>query len=213
MHARLALLAATIVSSASFAATGPKPASPPPFQGPVLAQDRIVSRAIAPLTVSSSAFSPGGAIPLANSGFGRSTSFPVSWSQGPKGTKAYVLIMEDPESHRMRPTLHWLVYNIPTDVAALGRSAKNRTEISGAHGFLQGVNSNGGIGYVGPLPPTGDPPHHYHIQVFALSRPLPLPPGATLDQVVQAMSDRVLAEGELIGTFQAPDSGSKKPAT
>lgn len=211
MHARLALLAATLLSSAAIAAPAAKPASPPPFQGPVLAQDRVVSRAIGSLTVSSSAFDPGGAIPLANSGYGRSTSFPVSWSRGPKGAKAYALIMEDPDSHLPEPTLHWLAYNIPAETLSLGRSVKNRTSVGGARGFLQGLNSKGGIGYVGPHPAVGDPPHHYHIQVFALSRPLPLPPGATLDEVVQAMSDRVLAEGELIGTFQAPDPNAQKP--
>lgn len=179
-------------------------ASPPPFQGPVLAQDRVLARAIETLQVSSPAFAPGGAIPLVNSGYGKSTSFPLSWTPGPKGTKAYAVIVEDPESHLPQPTLHWLAYNIPAEVTSLGKNVHTRGEITGPKGFLQGMNSKGGVGYVGPHPAVGDPPHHYHVQVFALSRLLPLGGGANLTQVVSAMNDHVLAEGELIGTFQAP---------
>ena len=195
---------------ATLALTAPASA---PFQGPALAQDRVLSRAIESITVGSIALGPGGEIPLTNTSYGKSVSFPLSWSQGPKGTRAYALIMEDPESHLPQPTLHWLAYNIPSGVTSLGRAVRNRTEMTGPKGFLQGINSKGGIGYVGPHPAVGDPAHHYHIQVFALSRPLPLAPGATLDQVVQAMSDRVLAEGELIATFQAPAPAPEKPTT
>ena len=184
-------------------------ASPPPFQGPVLAQDRVLSRAIGSLEVSSSAFAPGGAIPLVNSGYGKSVSFPISWTPGPSGTHAYAVIVEDPESHMPQPTLHWLVYNIPGAATSLGKSIHSRADISGGKPMLQGLNSKGGIGYVGPHPAIGDPPHHYHVQVFALSRMLPLGGGATLDQVVNAMTDRVLAEGELIGTFEAPAPDAK----
>jgi Raf kinase inhibitor-like YbhB/YbcL family protein len=180
------------------------------FLGPVLAQDRVISRAVGTLQVASSAFEPGGPIPVIYSGYGKSTSFPVSWSAGPPGAKAYAVIVEDPESHLPEPTLHWLAYNIPAGVTSIGKSVHNREEVTGAKDFLQGRNSKGGIGYVGPHPPAGDPPHHYHVQVFALTRMLPLKGGASLNQVVAAMSDRVVAEGELIGTFQAPEDA--KPA-
>jgi Raf kinase inhibitor-like YbhB/YbcL family protein len=180
-------------------------ASPPPFQGPVLAQDRVLSRAIGSIEVSSSAFVAGAAIPIVHSGYGKSVSFPLSWTPGPRGTRAYAVIVEDPDSHMPQPTLHWLVYNIPGEVTALGKSIHTKAEITGGKPLMQGRNSKGGIGYVGPHPAVGDPPHHYHVQVFALSRMLPLGGGATLDQVVTTMTDRVLAEGELIGSFQAPD--------
>jgi Raf kinase inhibitor-like YbhB/YbcL family protein len=192
---------------------GPAGAAPvaPPFQGPALAQDRVLSRAIENLSVSSSAFAPGGAMPLAYTGYGKSTSFPLSWSAGPPATKAYAVIVEELDGHSPLPVLHWLVYNIPARLTSLGRSIHNRGEPNGPNGLMQGLNSRGGVGYVGPNPAVGEPPHRYHIQVFALSRPLPLGPGATLDQVIQAMSDRVLAEGELVATFQAPEP--KPPAS
>jgi hypothetical protein len=56
------------------------------------------------------------------------------------------------------------------------------------------ANSRGTIGDV-VRPPHGDPPHHYHFQVFALDAPLALRAGA----------DRgALAAGEVVGTFQRP---------
>lgn len=192
-------------------------AAAPPFQGPVLAQDRVLSRAIESLQVSSPAFAAGAPIPLVYSGYGKSISFPLSWSAGPKGTAAYAVIVEDPESHLPEPTLHWLAYNIPAGVTALPKGVHDRAEVSSPKPFMQGRNSKGGIGYVGPHPPVGDPPHHYHVQVFALRKPLPLKGGATLDQVVDAMNERVLAEGELIGIFDAPKPAQPKsgapPAT
>ena len=69
-------------------------------------------------------------------------------------------------------------------------------------GALQGRNSRGQIGYMGPRPPEGDPPHHYHFQVFALDAPLTMPPGADREALLAAMRGHVLARGETVGTFQ-----------
>ncbi len=202
----LAILSAVSLISGSLigASLASAQVAPPPFQGPALAQDRVLSPAVENLEVSSSAFTPGGPIPLVYSGYGKSVSFPVSWSEGPAGAQAYAIFVEDPDSGTPQPTLHWLAYNIPAHTLSLGKNVHNSSAIKGAKAMMQGMNSKGGIGYVGPHPAVGDPPHHYHVQVFALSRMLPIGPGATRDQVLAAMNDRVDAEGELVGTFEAP---------
>ncbi len=182
-----------------------------PFGGPALAQDRVLSRAIGSLQVTSGGLLPGDVIPLASSGYGKSTSFPVSWSPVPEA-RAYAVIMEELDKGEERATLYWLAYNIPAAVTALGRSVHDKQVIEGPKGLMQGRNSWGGIGYVGPHPPVGDGPHRFHVQVFALNRKLPLGGGADLNQVVQAMSDHVLAEGELIASFEAPRPGDTAPA-
>lgn len=207
-----AALLAALVCTGPVAAAKPG-ASPPPFQGPVLAQDRVLSPTIDTLTVTSSAFQPGGAIPLVYSLYAKSLSFPVSWTPGPAGTQSYVLIVEDPDSGQPQPTLHWLAYNIPPTTLSLGKNVRNAAVLKGPRTLMQGMNSKDGIGYVGPHPPVGDPPHHYHVQVFALSRMLPLGGGATRDQVLAAMNDRVLAEGELVGTFAAPGPAAPPTST
>jgi hypothetical protein len=68
----------------------------------------------------------------------------------------------------------------------------------------QGSNSKSERGYFGPRPPAGDPPHPYHFQIFALDTTLDLPDGFNRHALLQAMRGHVLAEGELVGTFQAP---------
>ncbi len=67
----------------------------------------------------------------------------------------------------------------------------------------QGTNSTGSTGYTGPKPPVGDPAHHYHLQVFALDvASLGIDPGATRDEMLQAMRGKVLAKGEIVGAFE-----------
>ena len=201
-----------IISLAAASTVLAAPAAAPPFRGPVLAMDRVLAPATETLQVSVPMLTPSGALPILHTGYGKNLSPLLAWTPGPRGTKAYVVIIEDADSHTPQPALHWLAYNIPANMTAIGKGQHNRSELTGEHGFLQGKNSAGGIGYVGPNPPVGESAHHYHIQVFALGRPLPLPGGAGLDQVLSAMNDRVVAEGELVVTFEAPRPDTPKVA-
>jgi len=170
----------------------------------VIALDRVLSPAIQPLTVTSAAAEPGKPVPQIYTAFGKNISPEVSWDGAPPGTKSFVLIVEDTDSHSDRPTVHWLAYNIPGAFKGIGRGVRNRPEPKEATGMMQGVNYAGGVGYLGPRPPAGDAPHHYHIQVFALRQRLRLHPGANIDKVIAAMNDNVLADGEVVATFAAP---------
>ena len=53
-----------------------------------------------------------------------------------------------------------------------------------------------------PLPPPGHGAHHYHFKLYALDTKLDLAPSATKAQFLDAMKDHVLAEGELVGTYE-----------
>jgi len=70
---------------------------------------------------------------------------------------------------------------------------------------LQGATSRGSIGYYGPKPPVGDPPHHYHFQILALDASLDVRPGATRDEVLKAAKGHVIGKGQLVGTYQQTD--------
>ena len=59
-------------------------------------------------------------------------------------------------------------------------------------------------GYHGPSAPSGAPPFHYKVQIFAMDCLLDLKAGATRDQVWAAMEGRVLAKGYVEATFQGP---------
>ena len=65
----------------------------------------------------------------------------------------------------------------------------------------QGINDSHRLGYGGPCPLPGRP-HRYYFKLYALDRMLDLEPGATKTDVEAAMKGHVLAEGQLMGTYQ-----------
>ena len=68
-------------------------------------------------------------------------------------------------------------------------------------GARQGLNDFKRLGYGGPCPPPGKP-HRYFFKLYALDTLLDLKPGATKQDVETAMKGHVLAEGQLMGTYQ-----------
>lgn len=162
------------------------------------------------LVITSSAFETGKAIPDIFSEYEQGNSFPLSWSGAPEKTESLVLIMEDPDvKPPTTPYVHWVAWNIPAKVDSLRPGLHKQNRLQDPAGLRQGLNTAGGTGYKGPRPPEGDPPHHYHIQMFALDATLDLHPRATRDEVLAAMKGHVLASGELVGTFQRPASPAK----
>jgi len=110
------------------------------------------------------------------------------------GAESYSLIVEDPDAKAIRPFVHWIAWNIPHQQESIALAKPS--------GFVEGQNSHGALGYFGPRPPVGDPPHHYHFQVFALDAILDVPVGASRDELLKAMKGHVLAAGELVGEYQ-----------
>jgi Raf kinase inhibitor-like YbhB/YbcL family protein len=159
------------------------------------------------LTVSSSAFEQGGAIPDMYSSYDQNASPPLRWTEGPQGTKSYAILTEDPDAGTTPlPVVHWVVWNIPVPVISLREGLAALDRLEDPMGLRQGPNTAAGnVGYKGPRPPEGDPPHHYHFEVFALDRMLDLPAGANREDLVNAMRGHVLAWGELIGIFKRPE--------
>ncbi len=158
----------------------------------------------APLQLSSPSFRDGGPLPIALTAYGRNLSPALAWTAGPAATRVYVLIVQDPDSQAPRPATHWLAYDIPAAARSLPARMRNTDAPTNPPGMLQGWNDHGSIGYSGPRPPVGDPPHPYHFQLFALDRPLRLGGGARLEQVLRLMKGHVVARGELVGTYAQP---------
>lgn len=153
------------------------------------------------LTLSSSAFQPGGSIPAACTCEGANRSPPLSWNGLPPGTKSLALIVDDPDAPdpaAPRMTwVHWVLYdipptatNLPADVAAAALPAGTR----------EGVNDWQRTGYGGPCPPIGR--HRYFHKLYALDTLLPDLDRPSKAQLAQAMHGHVLAQAELIGTYQ-----------
>ncbi|HEX7939470.1 MAG TPA: YbhB/YbcL family Raf kinase inhibitor-like protein [Gemmatimonadaceae bacterium] len=201
MNRRIAVISASValVAAASSLSAQQPPVAVEPGAA-MLASVTIPAKGNAKLTVSSPAFANGADIPFENTQY-KGNVFPgLSWSAGPSGTKAYVVIMQDPDAMRNGgPILHWTMFNVPASVTKL--DAAMAAPPAGAQ---YGPNIRGSnMAYMGPHTPAG-PKHRYHIQLFALDTVLALDGTATYDALTNAMKDHVLASGQLVGLGSAP---------
>jgi Raf kinase inhibitor-like YbhB/YbcL family protein len=154
----------------------------------------------APMSIelTSLAFQNGTAIPKTYTGDGADQSPPLRWAESPAGTKSLALICNDPDAPR-GTWVHWVLFNLPAQSRELEASVPT-TETLG-NGAKQGTNDFGNIGYGGPAPPKGKP-HRYYFKLYALDSTLDLSSGATKAQLTDAIKGRILAEGQLMGTYQ-----------
>jgi len=146
------------------------------------------------ISLESPAFTPGGAIPPSFTCDGPDTSPPLSWSGGPPSAE-YVLAMSDFDSPGAAFT-HWVVYRI-------SGHATSFPEGGIPQGAVEGRNDFGKVGYGGPCPPSGDPPHRYLFVIYGLRTAIggSIPPGSGVDQVLDAVRCCIQAKGTLLGTY------------
>ena len=156
------------------------------------------------LELLSDAVGADGGFDARHTAYGDNLSPPLKWTPV-EGAGAYAIILEDPDAPREKPFVHWMIWNIPGGLDWLPEGLPNNAHPVTPQGAVQGKNDNGSFGYFGPRPPPGTGLHHYHVQLFALDGPLTLHADADLRALVDAMKGRVLAEGELVGTYAAPE--------
>lgn len=149
-----------------------------------------------------SVFSAGQPIAVRHAEDGRNLSPPLQWAGAPPETREFALIVDDPDAPQPEPWVHWVMYRIPAKVTSLPEGVAPSEHVAEAGGALHGKNSWSRLGYGGPAPPCGHGTHHYHFKVFALDAALALAPAATKRDLLAAMQGHVLAQGELIGTYE-----------
>lgn len=154
------------------------------------------------MTVRSTAFEPDQAIPRKHTGEGPDVSPPLAWESVPSGTIEFALIVDDPDAPRPEPWVHWLIYKIPADTTALPEGVPASETLDSPAGALQGRNSWGKVGYGGPMPPPGHGLHHYHFKLYALDAALDVQPGLDKAALLKQIKGHILAETELVGTYQ-----------
>ncbi len=159
------------------------------------AKDKIM------LTLSSTAFTEGDAIPLKYTCEGDDVSPSLKWDGVPDDASSLVLIVDDPDAPDPEAPkmtwVHWVLYNIPLDAKGLPESV-----ISGAlpSGTEEGLNDWGKTGYGGPCPPIGR--HRYFHKLYALDTVLKGLNNPNKSQVEKAMDGHIIASTELIGTYK-----------
>jgi len=137
----------------------------------------------------SDAFDEGAQIPARHTCDGEDAALPFSWSGTPDSTVELALLFDDPDA---RGFVHWLVVGIPASASEIGPAGL-------PEGAREGRNDFGRTGYGGPCPPSGS--HRYVATLYALSGPLDLQSGTTVDELRSASSGKVLGEARLIGTY------------
>ncbi|MDR1990431.1 MAG: YbhB/YbcL family Raf kinase inhibitor-like protein [Acidobacteriaceae bacterium] len=159
------------------------------------------------LTLSTTAFADGTAIPLKYTQAGEQVSPALSWTNVPEGTQSFVLNMHDPEVSRNRTVddqVHWFVWNIPGTATGLPEGVPaGATRPDGSQQIsASGPNYRGpGAGAIGPV-------HHYTFELYALDTKIDVSPGAdaweTRAKVFQAMSGHILGKAVYVGMFKRP---------
>lgn len=142
------------------------------------------------ITVSSTAFNDGGDIPQRYTCDGENVSPPLRFADVPAGTQELGLLVEDLDAPA-GAFAHWVAWGIDPSKAMLNEGEAPPS--TGTNGF-------GGRGYGGACPPRGAP-HRYVFRVLALSSRLDLEPGASADELRQAVEGSVIAEGRLVGRY------------
>lgn len=148
--------------------------------------------------ISSPSFSNGGKIPTRFTCDGTDVSPELTWTAPPTGTQSFTLIADDPDAP-VGTWTHWVLFNLPAHTTALPEGVTKVDEVPS--GGRQGRNDFRKIGYGGPCPPPGKP-HRYFFKLYALDKMLNLTPGARKQDVEQAMQGHILANAELMGTYQ-----------
>ncbi len=82
----------------------------------------------------------------------------LEWSEAPKETKSFALIVDDPDAP-VGTWVHWLVCDIPPNVKSIPRNGLPRNA-------RQVKNDFGKVEYGGPCPPSGT--HRYFFKLYAL---------------------------------------------
>ena len=152
-------------------------------------------------TLHSISFDDGGSIPRQHTCEGANTAPPLAWSGAPSATKSFALIVDDPDAPDPKAPrmtyVHWVVYNIPATASALPEAASAASLPPGAR---EGLNDWKRAGYGGPCPPIGR--HRYFHKLYALDAGLPDLKAPTKAELEQAMRGHVLAQAQIVGTYE-----------
>jgi Raf kinase inhibitor-like YbhB/YbcL family protein len=154
------------------------------------------------LNLQTPAFEYSQPIPVRFTGDGADVSPELTWTDPPAGTRDLALIVDDPDAPTAEPWVHWVIYKIPPEVRKLAEGIPARPALDRPAGTVQGKNSWGTVGYRGPAPPKGHGTHHYHFRLYALDAPVHAAAGLDKNAVLKLMKGHILAQAELVGTYQ-----------
>ena len=153
----------------------------------------------------SPSFDAMGEIPRRHTCEGQDLSPELRWSGVPDQARSLVLIVDDPDApdpaDPKMTWVHWVLYDIPPDATVLPEGV---SEAKLPPGTKQGTNDWKRTGYGGPCPPIGR--HRYFHKLYALDSELGDLGRPTKADLERAMRGKVLAQVELVGTYEKLDA-------
>jgi Raf kinase inhibitor-like YbhB/YbcL family protein len=180
--------------------------------------DKIAFQAVdlragmASITVTSLAFVDHGPIPARYTADGAGVSPPLQWRGAPTNAGSLALLVEDADAPTPQPLVHAIVVDLAVgdgsgalaEGALSGRDADTGELHLGRNSYLQ-------TGWLPPDPPPGHGVHRYAFQVFALTSAAAFDGTPGRDALLDAIRERGLASGCLIGNYGRPDTSIKTP--
>ena len=143
------------------------------------------------MLIKSRAFKDGEYIPSRYTCDGENFNPPLEIYDIPEGTKTLAIVVDDPDAPS-KTWVHWLLWNIPVENHSIEENEPPKDAI-------YGINDFGKLEYDGPCPPPGV--HRYFFKVYALNRELPLPEGATKEELMNTIEQCKIDSAQLVGLY------------
>jgi Raf kinase inhibitor-like YbhB/YbcL family protein len=151
------------------------------------------------MRLKSASFENHGEIPKKYTCEGEDRAPELNWADLPPGTQSLALIVDDPDAPDPKAPkmtwVHWVLYDIAPSARGIPEVGKPLPESA-----REGLNDWKRTGYGGPCPPIGR--HRYFHKLYALDTVLGDRGKLTKAQLEQAMAGHILAETQLVGTYQ-----------
>lgn len=147
-------------------------------------------------TLTSPSFRHGAAIPAQHTCEGADTLPALAWTGAPDGTKSFVLVVDDPDAPDPQAPKRVWVHAVITGLPASTTSLPEGGALPAGAAF--GANDWGKRAWGGPCPPIGR--HRYFFKLYALDVDVAAP--GTKAEVLRAIEGHVLAQTELMGTYE-----------
>ena len=146
------------------------------------------------MKLESSSFENGGTIPKQFGYKNGNVSPSLIINNIPESAKSLVLIMDDPDAMGAvgKVWVHWVLWNIPTDISQIDENSIPKNSIEGETDF-------GEIGYGGPAPP--DKEHTYIFKLYAIDTVLDLSKGSTKKDLENSIQGHIIDETKLTGKY------------
>lgn len=147
-----------------------------------------------------SAFRDGGSIPRRYTCDGRDLSPALLFGGVPAAADTLAVVLDDPDAPGGTFT-HWLLWNVPADIDSIAEHVATERHPPEIEGASQGTNDFGDVGYRGPCPPEGHPPHTYRFTAYAVPETLDVETGAERSTLLEALDGRAVATERFTGEY------------